>query len=125
MTIVQRSLLGTASDKNIIRLITISGADETATVIYDNSALVNDVTKGNLMKCEISGSDALVSLAWDQNTDSTILTANPINSPKFNFRKIGGIPNPKGTGATGDIVVTTAGIGSGDAVTILIEVIQN
>lgn len=123
MAITQRTLVN--GRKNIIRLITISGADETATVIYDNSAFVDDVTKGNLMQCKMSGSDCLVQLFWDQTTDSSILAANPINSPKFDFRYEGGIPNPNGAGATGDIIVTTTGIGAGEAVTIEIWVIQN
>lgn len=124
MAMTSRTLVGAGKDKTLVLLRTISGADETGTVIYDNSAFVNDVNKGNLMGYMISGSDSLVSLAWDQTTDSPIVSVNPINSPKAKLVSFGGIPNPKGAGATGDILVTTTGIGAGEVVTIILWINQ-
>lgn len=127
MAITSRTLIGSGSDKVVVLLVTISGADETGTVIYDNSAFVNNPGKGSLAKYSITGSDCLVSLAWDQTTDSPIVSVNPVNSPKVDYKKFGinGIPNPNGTGATGDIVVTTTGVGATGAVTIILWIDQN
>ncbi len=127
MAVTSRTLVGGGDNKVLVLLVTISGADETGTVIYDNSAFVNNPGKGSLAKYSISGSDSLVSLAWDQTTDSPIVSVNPVNSPKMDFKKFGinGIANPNGTGATGDIVVTTVGIGAGDVVSIILWIDQN
>ncbi len=125
MTMVSRTLVGAGPSKVLVLHRTISAADETNTVIYDNSAFVNDVSKGNLMRCIISGSDALINLAWDQTTDSPVLSANPATSPKFNFFDFGGIPNPNATGATGDLLVTTSGVAAGESVTIILWILQN
>jgi len=125
MSMTSRTLVGSGSEKVLVLLRTITGADETNTIIYDNSAFVNNTAKGNLMGYMISGSDSLVSLAWDQTTDSPIVSVNPVNSPKANYKKFGGIHNPNGTGATGDMLVTTSGVGAGETVTIILWIHQN
>lgn len=126
-TVTQRTLAGDSTSREVVRLINIvsDGSEESDLVIYDNSAFINDVTKGKLLHCQVMGSDSLVFLEWDQSTDSPILSANPVNSPKFNFRHFGGIPNPGGTGATGDLLLSTANLDSGDQITLLITIRQN
>lgn len=124
MSIVSRILQGEGNEKSVTILITVSGADVTNSVVYDNSTLINDTSKGCLMGYMISGSDSLVNLTWDQTTDSPILAANPVNSPKGNMSKFGGIHNPNGAGATGDILLTTLGVASGEIVTIILWIYQ-
>lgn len=126
-TIVQRTLVGAGADKTIVRMIHVisDGSEETDLVVYDNSALVNDVTKGTLMGFSCMGSDCLIRLEWDQTADSPITSFSPINNPKMNFKKFGGIGNPGGTGATGDIVMTTAGLDPGDEFMLILWIHQN
>lgn len=124
MSTTSRILQGEGKEKSIVILYTINGADVTNAVIYDNSTLINDTSKGVLMGYMISGSDSLVSLAWDQTTDSPIVAVNPINSPKANMMRFGGIHNPNGTGATGDILITSTGIGAGELVTVILWIYQ-
>lgn len=126
-TITQRTLLGSGSDKNIIRSINIvsDGSEETDLVIYDNSAFVNNVAVGSLMQLWISGNTSTFRLEWDQSTDSPIFVADPASGGYWDFRGFGGITNPNGTGATGDILLSTAGLDSGDEVTLIIHVSQN
>lgn len=126
-TVTQRTLVGGGSAKTIVRLINIvsDGSEETDLVIYDNSTLVNDVTKGNLMEVLASGSSCVCRLEWDQTTDSPIISFDPSNSQRLCFEKFGGIRNPAGTGATGDIVLTTSALDAGDEVTLIIRVTQN
>jgi len=126
-TIMQRTLVGGGSDDNIYRLIHIisDGSEETDLVIYDNSTLTNNVAKGSLKQVWLAGSDALVRLEWDQTTDAPIFSGNPINSPYFDFRAFGGITNPNGAGATGDILLTTANLDIGDEVVIILHIFQN
>lgn len=119
--------MGAGSDKNIIRTIHIlsDGSEETDLVVYDNSAFVNDVSKGNLKQVWLSGNAATLRLEWDQNTDSPAFAGGPENGNYWDFRGFGGVPNPNGTGATGDLLLTTSSLDSGDEVFLVIHVTQN
>lgn len=125
-TVTQRTLVGSGSEKNIVRTIHIvsDGSEESDLVIYDNSAFINDTSRGKLMEVQAIGSDCIVRLEWDQSTDAPICSLNPINGPKLKFWKEGGNKNPNAAGATGDIVLTTANLDSGDEVIIKIWVRQ-
>jgi hypothetical protein len=126
-TITQRTLMGAGKDKNVIRLIHIAsdGSEETDLIVYDNSAFVNDTSKGNLRKVWLSGNDCVVRLEWDQTTDSPAFAGNPSNGGFWDFTCFGGIGNPNGTGATGDLLLTTASLDAGDEVFIIIHLTQN
>lgn len=126
-TVTQRTLLGSGSDKNIVRLIHIvsDGTEESDLVVFDNSAFVNDVSKGRLVEAWVSGSDCVARLEWDQTTDSPIMTFNPSTGGHWCFEQFGGISNPNETGATGDILLTTGALDLGDELTIIIKICQN
>lgn len=125
-TVTQRTLLGGVSSRYVVRQITIvsDGSEETDLVIYDNSAFINNVNKGNLMKLQVSGSSCLLKLEWDATADVPIISIDPSGHEDMCFEAIGGIPNPGGTGATGDVLLTTTGLDAGDEVTIIITVKQ-
>ena len=125
--IQSRTLVGGGASKVLVlhRHITSDGSEESNTVIYDNSAFVNNVLKGNLVELRVTGADCLLSFAWDQNTDSKVIAVNPIDSPYVCLKDIGGIPNPGATGATGDLLLSTANLDSGDEVTIIMTIWQN
>lgn len=126
-TVTQRTLQGGGSDKRIIRLINIAsdGSEESNLIIYDNSTFCNNVAKGNLIAVRASGSDCVLSLSWDQTTDSPAISLNPAQTQHLCLEHIGGIPNPAAAGATGDLFLSTASLDAGDAVTLIIEVLQN
>jgi hypothetical protein len=126
-TVTQRTVYGDASTKEVVRLITIisDGSEETDLVIYDNSTLFNKPTQGSVLEIECTGSSACQMLfEWDQNTDSPIAALDPGASPHMCYRRFGGVTNPNGTGATGDVLLTTTNLDSGDVVTILLTVRQ-
>ena len=126
-TITQRTLLGAGNDKTIVRSIHIvsDGSEEADLVIYDNSAFVADVTKGVLKEVWVSGSGCQGVMEWDQTTDSPAFTFDPSNSGSWNFNSFGGIGNPGGAGATGDLVLTTTNLDAGDVLTLIIKITQN
>lgn len=126
-SITQRTVFGGANTRLIYRLITIvsDGSEETDLVIYDNSALINNTAIGSVMAIEASGSSCQLLFEWDQTTDSPIAALDPAASPKFCFEEFGGISNPNGAGATGDVVLTTTNLDAGDVVTILIKIKQS
>lgn len=126
-TVTQRTVSGSGTDRNIIRLIHIvsDGSEETDLVVYDNSTLVNDVTKGTLVEVWISGSDCVARLEWDQTTDSPAFVGNPSTGGHWDFTQFGGIGNPGGTGATGDLVLTTSALDAGDELMLILRITQN
>ncbi len=126
-TVTQRTLFGAGDSKLVIRLINIAsdGSEESDLVIYDNSTLVADVTKGSLVKVLASGSSCVCRLEWDQSTDSPICSFDPAQVQSLCFEDFGGIHNPAGSGATGDIVLTTSSLDSGDEVTLLLYIRQD
>lgn len=126
-TVTQRTISGSGSDRNIIRIIHIvsDGSEESDLVVYDNSAFINDVSKGSLQEVWLSGSDCVARLEWDQSTDSPAFAGNPSTGGYWDFSSFGGVPNPNGTGATGDLVLTTSSLDSGDELMLIIRIAQN
>lgn len=126
-TVTQRTLFGDGTTKKVVRHIHLlsDGLEETDLVVYDNSAFIADSSKGNLIKVTASGSaDTLVRLEWDQSTDSPAIAVNPSNSVELDFRTFGGIRNPNGTGATGDLLLSTANLSNLDEFTLILEIDQ-
>jgi hypothetical protein len=126
-TVTQRTLVGSGADKHIFRLIHIvsDGSEETDLVVYDNSALCADTSKGVLEEVWASGSTSIMRLEWDQTTDSPAISLDPSSTNYLDFRPFGGIGNPNGSGATGDLVLTTANLDSADEVTLILHIRQN
>lgn len=118
--------MGSGSERNIYRLIHIvsDGSEETDLIVYDNSTFMNDVNGGSLKQVWLSGNDCTVRLEWDQTTDSPAFAGGPQNGAHWDFRGFGGITNPGGTGATGDLVLTTSNLDAGDEVFLIIHIVQ-
>ena len=119
--------MGAGSDKIIVRSIHVvsDGSEEADLVVYDNSAFVADVTKGRLLSIWASGSDCNARLEWDQDTDAPAFVVNPSNGGHWCFERFGGIDNPAGAGATGDLVLTTTSLDAGDEFILIIRIAQN
>lgn len=125
-----RTLVGGGASKVLVLHIHITsdGTEETNLVVYDNSAFVNNVLKGNLVDILVAGgqtSPIQLTFAWDQTTDSKVIALNPVNTPHKCFKYFGGIGNPGAAGATGDLLLSTVGLTAGDEITIILEIWQN
>lgn len=123
-----RTLHGAGSSKKIIRMVNIvsDGTEETDLVVYDNSAFVGDTSKGKLMRLWVTGSwTGAVRLEWDQTADSAVISLGKGDSSYMDFRSFGGISNPGGAGATGDLVLTTTALAALDEVNIIVEIDQS
>lgn len=125
-TIVQRTLLGNSTSRKVVRMIHIisDGSEEAATVIFPNASFSAVASKGSLVRVVATGNSCTCRLSWKQTTNSPIASFDPISDIELDFANFGGITNPNGTGATGDIVLDTANLDAGDEVFILIEVAQ-
>lgn len=102
--------------------IVSDGSEETDLIVFDRSTYDSVTNQGRVMSIRACGSTCVCRLEWDQSTDSPISSFDPAYSQYMCYEKLGGICNPGGTGATGDILLTTANLDSGDEVTLIIEV---
>lgn len=107
------------------------GTQETNTVIYDSSVVATaagdtDPLTSAIMEVYASASAATtarVLLKWDASTPVLAMDIPTATDPlKFCARDALCLPNQGGSGITGDITLTTTGLASGDAITILMRV---
>ena len=95
------------------------GSEETATGVVDASTFSPAFTNGQLLALDIvvAAPTLQARLLWDATTDVPICAIGP-TSLQRDWRKSGGLPNNAGAGVTGDIVLTTLGLVSGDQLTL-------
>lgn len=107
------------------------GTEETNLPIYDSSVVATAFGDSDPLTSAIidvfavcnAASTARVVLRWDAATPILAMTIPAATNPtKFCAGEIGSLPNPAGTGITGDITLTTTGLESGDSITILLRV---
>lgn len=133
-TVTQTTLiLGQREYINYITLVS-DGSEESNTIIFDSSvvtaaAKLTDTMNASIERIWFTGSkpatSATINLTWDANTD---VLALPINFAaagdahlEMDFTRFGGLKNYSGTGKTGDLLMTTTGLDSGDAFTIILQ----
>jgi hypothetical protein len=115
---------GDHNNRYVVRLTSLSdGTGESAVIKVDISTL--GVTQGEagapsktctwttVEKIEYNVSGMTVSLLWDHTTDDVIARLGSGFGCE-DFKKVGGLHDPKSSGGTGDILLTTAGHTSGD-----------
>lgn len=120
--------------KKIVQYVTIlsDGSEETGTVIYDSSAVATALGVADPLHCTIrdiryvaSGNSTIAHLLFDASTDVVAMSL-PYSGGgatlKMDFKDIGGLHNTGGSGKTGDILLTTTGLNSGDTITLVITV---
>lgn len=77
--------------------------------------------KGCVTILDATATDVSVKLFWDANTDELALSL-PINHPfEFDFKDIGILLNTSGSTSTGNLLLTTTGLESGDAIWFVLE----
>uniref|UniRef100_A0A6M3KNC0 Putative structural protein n=1 Tax=viral metagenome TaxID=1070528 RepID=A0A6M3KNC0_9ZZZZ len=96
--------------------------DETKTIIFDASAYKIASIDNKLWKIQISTVGASAILYWDATTDIPLISLPADHPQEFDFSEYGGIPNNGGAGRTGDILITTSGLGAGEHMTIILYV---
>lgn len=128
-TVTTTTVYGGGDSRYVTTLTTILGdgsGQVTDSIIYDNSAFVANVTKGTLVYLDVAATASTgILIEWDQTTDFLAWAGNGLYPTKKKFECFGGIKNPGGTGATGDLLVTTTGLASGTYVTILATIRQS
>jgi len=107
--------------RNTIVKIDIVGdgtGDESSTVIFDASAYYNTTVNKKLNRIQYVLDGFSARLLWDATTDAPLWTLEKDKYSDFCFN--GGLSNTYYAGATGDILLTTIGIASGESGTIIL-----
>lgn len=98
--------------------------EETGTLLVDVSAYTATAVKIIGVHSALSG--FVADLLWDATTDVTALHLPDyefnLNGPQIGW--FGGLVNNAGVGKTGDILITTTGLGAGDDGTIILEMVK-
>lgn len=111
--------------RDVIVKITITGdgsGDETDTVIFDASSFTPAFTDDKLMKYWVSPLGFTMKLSWDATANIPIVTVPSDHDEDTDFTFFGGIVNNTGAGKTGDILLTTTGLGAGDVGYIVLSI---
>ena len=120
--------------KNTVRLywtLLSDGSNETNTIVYNSSTIATALGIPNPSHCSVLSVCASVSSASGQvkflfkastNVVAFVIPNTSNHLCKDYEHMMGGLPNYAGSGITGDIVVTTTGLSSGDAIDLLLEV---
>lgn len=97
---------------------------ESAVTKVDVSALYGAPGLVKVCKIIYSTSGMSVNLLWDATTDNVMFTLPADQSGEICFEEFGGLVNPKSSGYTGDIKLTTVGHSSGDTYTIILCMVK-
>lgn len=118
VTVTTQTLLD--GTRNTIIKVTIlgDGATElTKQIIFDSSAYANDTQNNKLMRIQYNFDGFSGTLYWDASTDVQMMTLNGDHPADQDFFYNGGLINNAGSGKTGDILLSTHGLGSIPAAT--------
>jgi hypothetical protein len=123
--ITSRTILD-GSRKTIVKInITGDGSgEESLTKIYDASAFTAADVNNALEAIEYCLNGFSASLFWDATTDLSLISLAADHPGEEDFREIGSLNNSSGTGKTGDILMTTVGLGAGDTGFIILHIKQ-
>ena len=105
--------------KNLVLNVHISGdnsGEETATLLVDVSSY--GATEVKLMSAQSNLQGFSAVLSWDATADVEAVTLLD-GASFYDWSKYGGLINNSGVGKTGDIMVTTVGLGAEDGSIIL------
>lgn len=101
--------------------------EETGTVLVDASTYSPAYTDCRLKSLHANLSGFTCDLSWDA-TAPVIITNIPDYEVSWDdsetLARTGGVPNNAGTGKTGDILITTIGLGAGDHGTFVFELVK-
>lgn len=106
----------------IIKLTNVSdGTGESAVTKVDVSALSGAPTSVRIDKIDFSTTGMSVNLLWDADTDVVAYTLPADFAEDVEFCDVGGLTNPKATGWTGDIKLSTLGHSANDTYSIVLH----
>jgi hypothetical protein len=123
-TITRTTLIDAPDRAAVLAHILTDGSDATDQIIVDKSALSGTFTKLAITKIYVRAthSTVLVFLEWDATTDDPIVAIDEATPLALDFEAYGGFVDPVSAGNTGDVILTSAGVGGAGYIMVLVEV---
>lgn len=124
MTITTQTLMDGA--RNVVQKFHLDGAsEETNATLVDVSAL-NGFSEGEFTEVKITAVQSSLTgfsatLHWDATANVDALQLLEGDQVRQCYEQFGGLINASGAGKTGDILISTNGLGAGDEGTIVLE----
>lgn len=118
-TVARRVILN--GSRNYVVEFTVVGdgtGEETLTRINETSGDMGTDNKIMSINYVLNGFNA--KLYFDASTDLFAWGLDSDKQETVKFNKVGGLVNNAGTGKTGDLLITTTGLGAGDAGSIIV-----
>lgn len=113
----------------VIKVVIISdgvSGEETDTPVVDVSALTPVPTTVTIQKIQYATAGCYATLEWDATADTPVALLAADSEGCIDAKEYGGIHSTAGAGVTGDVTITTSGLGTaGDTVYLLIEVTKD
>jgi len=122
--IITKQTLIDSVRKSVVK-VTIQGdgsGDETKYVLYDASSYSPPATSNKLMYINYALENFEVDLYWDATTDVYLMNLLANYQSEQCFKHYGGLINNAGIGKTGDILMSTNGLGAAENGTIIFTV---
>jgi hypothetical protein len=117
---VATQVIQDGATKMVVLLTNVSdGTGEAAVKKVDASDYL--ATTFTIERIHYATSGMAVRLLFDATTDALAWTIATDSVGTFDFTTFGGIPDPKATGFTGDILLTTVGHTAADTYSIILE----
>ena len=124
-----RTLVTSGQVSTIYFTMTSDGTEETdyklwdASADSDNPVVITGTKIMRIMGC-VSGDPVVtrVKLEYDADTDVHAVSLPVQQAFDLDYREMGGLHDRSGTGATGDIFLTTLGLASGDSMHLVLVV---
>ncbi len=118
--------------RRVVQYITLvsDGDEESNLVVYDSDVVATALGIPDPLTCTIlkvhatvsAANAARIKLEFVATADTLALDLPTDSYIDGDFTSYGGLANTAGTGVTGDIALTTTGLGAGDLITIILEV---
>mgnify|MGYP001576708062 CR=1 FL=1 len=102
--------------------LTSDGSEETATAIIVAGDYSPAFTNCRLLRLYVAIASASLQgkLLWDAAADVPIVALAPNSFYDADWSEFGGLPNDAGAGKTGNVLLTTLGLASGDELTLIL-----
>ncbi len=126
-TITTQTLIDGERDLVVAVTLTADGTgDESATNLIDIStykANSDGVAPADVYinKVYFSTINNWITLLWDATANRPFFIGHLYSSYEHDYTKFGGLRNPRTTGWTGDILITTAGLAAGQVATFVLD----
>jgi len=119
---VARQVLVNGSRNYVVKFTIVGDGSGEETAALVNATTGDMGTDNKLWSVTGIATGCTARLLWDATTDLFVMGVPQDKDICQKFAKVGGLINDAGAGKTGDLLITTVGLGAGDTVELVVWV---